>query len=294
MKASTEMERKMPSLEREFEVDQWLSDVANARCFDLSQSMQKGMPIHPAHPPFHITLNNRHGDVLRSCGHSSANELMVTSTHSATHIDSLCHVSDHGELFGNIDASETQSGVALFKHHGAETIAPIFRRGILLDVAKVKGVDALEPAYEITVADLEASVASAKVELLQGDIVLVRTGWASLWADSPRYLGLNSAGAPGPGVAAGQWLGSRKPFAVGSDTSAFEVMNHHNITLEVHMILIAQNGIHIIENLNLEELSKNDCSEFAFVGLPPKIVGATGSPLRPIALCGRKVSASKN
>lgn len=268
----------------QFDLEQWLAGVAVAQCFDLSQPMQKGMPIHPAHPPFHITLNNRHGDVLRSCGHSSANELMVTSTHSATHIDSLCHVSDHGKLYGDLDAVDAQAGVGLFKNHGAETIAPIFRRGVLLDVAKTKGVAALEPAYEIAVVDLEDSMAAAEVNLFPGDVILVRTGWASFWSDNPRYLGLNSAGAPGPGLEAGRWLARLKPFAVGSDTSAFEVMNHHNVTLEVHMILIAQSGIHIIENLDLEELSQSGCTKFAFVGLPPKIVGATGSPLRPIAL----------
>lgn len=273
-----------PVDETTFGVDRWLRATARARQIDLSHPMQKGMPIHPAHPPFHITLNNRHGDVLRCCGHSSSNELMVTSTHSSTHIDALCHVSEHGALYGKHVAADEQAGTDLFKVHGAETIDPIFRRGVLLDVARVRGVDALEPAYEITVADLEAAEAASGTELATGDVVLVRTGWSSYWSDSPRYLGLNSAGAPGPGVAGGHWLAKRRPFSVGSDTSAFEVMNHHNITLEVHMILIAQNGIHIIENLALEELSRAASGPFAFVALPVRISGATGSPIRPVAL----------
>jgi kynurenine formamidase len=274
----------MTIVEATFGVDGWLRATAQARQIDLSHPMQKGMPIHPAHPPFHITLNNRHGDVLRCCGHSSSNELMVTSTHSSTHIDALCHVSEHGALYGKHIAAEEQAGTDLFKVHGAETIDPIFRRGVLLDVARVRGVDALEPAYEITVADLEAAQAASGTELAEGDVVLVRTGWSSYWSDSPRYLGLNSAGAPGPGVAGGRWLAERRPFSVGSDTSAFEVMNHHDITLEVHMILIAQNGIHIIENLALEELSRAAPGPFAFVALPVRISGATGSPIRPLAL----------
>lgn len=268
----------------EFATEAWLGAAAQARQIDLSHPMQKGMPIHPAHPPFHITLNNRHGDVLRCCGHSSSNELMVTSTHSSTHIDALCHVSEHGALYGKHVAADEQRGTDLFKVHGAETIAPIFRRGVLLDVARALGVDALEPAYEVTVADLEKAEALAGTSLRPGDIVLVRTGWSAYWSDSPRYLGLNSAGAPGPGVAAGRWLAERRPHSVGSDTSAFEVMNHHNITLEVHMILIAQNGIHIIENLDLEELGREARGAFAFVALPVRIAGATGSPIRPIAL----------
>lgn len=267
-----------------FSAERWLAATARARQIDLSHPMQKGMPIHPAHPPFHITLNNRHGDVLRGCGHSSSNELMVTSTHSSTHIDALCHVSDHGVLFGKFEAEREQRGVDLFKAHGAETIAPIFRRGILLDVARTLRVEALDPAYEITVSDLEASQAACGTAIEDGDIILIRTGWSKFWSDSPRYLGLNSAGAPGPGVAAGRWLAERKPFSVGSDTSAFEVMNHHDITLEVHLILIAQNGIHIIENLDLEALSGAAHGAFAFAALPIRISGATGAPIRPVAL----------
>lgn len=267
-----------------FSVASWLAASQAARQIDLSHPMQKGMPIHPAHPPFHITLNNRHGDVLRCCGHSSSNELMVTSTHSSTHIDALCHVSDHGALFGKFQATEVQAGTDLFKVHGAETIDPIFRRGVLLDVARVRGGEPLPPAYEITVEDLETAEAQSGTTLAEGDIALVRTGWSQFWSDSPRYLGLNSAGAPGPGVAAGHWLAARKPFSVGSDTSAFEVMSHHNITLEVHLILIAQNGIHIIENLDLEELAAAEPGPFAFVALPVRISGATGSPVRPLAL----------
>ncbi|GGF82590.1 cyclase [Azorhizobium oxalatiphilum] len=268
----------------DFQPEAWLGAANAARQIDLSHPMQKGMPIHPAHPPFHITLNNRHGDVLRCCGHSSSNELMVTSTHSSTHIDAICHVSEHGALYGKYEASEQQRGIDLFKVHGAETIAPIFRRGVLLDVAATRGVSALEPAYEITVADMEAAEKASGTTIQPGDIALVRTGWAQYWKESQRYLGLDSAGAPGPGVEAGHWLAARKPFSVGSDTSAFEVMNHHNITLEVHMILIAQNGIHIIENLNLEDLSGVAKGAFAFVAQPLRISGATGSPIRPLAL----------
>ncbi|MFG1293146.1 cyclase family protein [Xanthobacter versatilis] len=271
-------------LSRAFDPNAWLTAADGACRIDLSHPMQKGMPIHPAHPPFHITLNNRHGDVLRCCGHSSSNELMVTSTHSSTHIDALCHVSEHGALYGKFDAGEQQQGTDLFKVHGAETIDPIFRRGVLLDVARSRGVAALAPAYEVTAADLEAAEAASGTTIEAGDVVLVRTGWAAYWSNSPKYLGLDSAGAPGPGVEGGQWLAARKPFSVGSDTSAFEVMNHHNITLEVHMILIAQNGIHIIENLALEELGAAVPGPFAFVAQPLSITGATGSPIRPIAL----------
>jgi len=260
-----------------------LESIKNAKKFDLCQPIMKGMPIHPAHPPYHITLNNRHGDVIRACGHSSANEMMVISTHAGTHIDGLGHVSDHGKLVNGVSAEENQKGTELLKELGAETIPPIFTKGVLLDVAAYKGVSELAEAYEITVEDLEETTKSQNVNVNEGDVILIRTGWGKFWNQKNKFLG-GEQGAPGPGVEAGKWLAKWKPLAVGSDTSAFEVMNHDNITLEVHMILIAQNGIHIIENMNLEELSKNQKYEFVFIATPIPFVGATGAQIRPIAL----------
>lgn len=252
--------------------------------YDLSQPMVKGMPIHPAHPPYHITLNNRHGDVVRTCGHSSSNEMIVMSTHSGTHIDAICHVSDNYKLYGDIDALDAQRGIELHKKLGAEDLEPVFNRGVLIDVPKYLGVEQLDPAYEISVEDLKGSLKYQNIEIEQNDIILIRTGWGKYWDDSEKYLGSTSKGAPGPGFEAAKWLARKKPLAVGSDTSAFEVMPNENITLEVHMILIAQNGIPIIENLFLEDLSKINGYEFMFISIPIKFVGATGSPIRPLAL----------
>lgn len=260
-----------------------LNTLKNSTKYDLSQPIVKGMPIHPAHPPYHITLNNRHGDVIRECGHSSSNEMIVISTHAGTHIDSLCHVSDHGKLYNGEDAEEAQKGTQLFKTLGAETIGPIFARGVLLDVAAYKQVVELDEAYEITAEDLEGTMKAQNVTIEEGDVILIRTGWGKWWDQASQYLGGHD-GAPGPGVGAGKWLASYKPFACGSDTSAFELMSHENITLEVHMILIAQNGINIIENLYLEELSQSKNYTFTFVALPIPFVGATGAQIRPMAL----------
>lgn len=90
-----------------------------------------------------------------------------------------------------------------------------------------------------------------KVVINEGDVVLIRTGWGKYWSERSKFLG-GEEGAPGPGVKAGNWLSQWEPLAVGSDTSAFEVMDYKNITLEVHKILIAQHGIYIMENLNLD------------------------------------------
>ncbi len=266
------------------DVDAWIAMTGGARMIALDHPLQKGMPIYPTHPPFHITLNNRHGDIHRGCGFSSSNELIITSTHTSTHIDALSHVSENGMLYGGVDAAKAQQGTELFKEHGVETIAPIFRRGVLLDIARAKKVDVLEPADEVTVADLELAVKNAGASFRQGDVIFLRTGWTKHWSDSRRYLGLDSAGTPGVAAPGAEWLAAKKPFAVGNDTAGFEQIVQTNITMDAHRILLAQNGIHIIENLDLEELATSGASVFAFVTLPLRIKGATGSPLRPVAL----------
>ncbi|HMN52192.1 MAG TPA: cyclase family protein [Xanthobacteraceae bacterium] len=266
------------------DVDAWLSLTNSARMIALDHPLQKGIPIYPTHPPFHITLNNRHGDIHRGCGFSSSNELIITSTHTSTHIDALSHVSENGMLHGGVDAAKAQQGTELFKEHGVETIAPIFRRGVLLDVARVKNVEALGAAEEITAADLEAALKAVNVSINPGDVILLRTGWTKHWSDSRKYLGLDSAGTPGVAAEGAEWLAAKKPFAVGNDTAAFERVVQTNITMDAHRILIAQHGIHIIENLELEELAACGRADFAFVTLPLRIKGATGSPLRPVAL----------
>lgn len=266
------------------DVDAWIAMVRGARMIALDHPLQKGMPVFPTHPPFHITLNNRHGDLNRGCGYSSSNELIITSTHTSTHIDALAHVSENGMLHGGVDAAKAQQGTELFREHGVETIQPIFRRGVLLDIARERGVEVLEPADEITVGDLEASVRTAKVAINPGDVILLRTGWTKHWTDARKYLGLDSAGTPGVAAAGAEWLAAKKPFAVGNDTAGFEQIVLTNITMDAHRILIAQHGIHIIENLDLEELAGCGRADFAFVTLPLRIKGATGSPLRPVAL----------
>jgi kynurenine formamidase len=266
------------------DVDAWIAMTAGARMIALDHLLQKGMPIYPTHPPFHITLNNRHGDIHRGCGFSSSNELIITSTHTSTHIDALSHVSENGMLYGGVDAAKAQQGTELFKEHGVETIAPIFRRGVLLDIARTKKVDVLQPAEEVTVADLELATKNAGVSYKSGDVIFLRTGWTRHWSDSRTYLGLDSAGTPGVAASGAEWLAAKKPFAVGNDTAGFEQIVQTNITMDAHRILLAQNGIHIIENLDLEELATLGASVFAFVTLPLRIKGATGSPLRPVAL----------
>jgi kynurenine formamidase len=253
---------------------------------ELGQPLFTGMPSSPNHPAFRMTLARRHGDMMRPDGSSAANEVLITGGHVGTHIDALSHVSFQGKLHGGIDAAEAQAG-GQFREHGAERIPPLVRRGVLLDVAAARGADSLDPGYGVTAADLAEAARQAGAEPGPGDVALVRTGWARHFANADRYIGHDS-GVPGVTEEAAQWLADRQIVAAGADTTAFEQIPAgagHRL-LPVHRLLLVERGIYIMEHLNLEDAASRGLTEFVFVTAPLRIVGGTGSPIRPFAVVG--------
>jgi kynurenine formamidase len=253
--------------------------------YDLGRPMFGGMPQSPNHPAFSHTLPRRHGDVVRADGGSAANDLLVTGTHVGTHIDALAHVSHDGRLHGGADARAAGLG-GRFLEHGVHTIAPMIGRGMLLDVPAALGAQACPPGYEITPADLAACAAQQATEPGQGDVALIRSGWGRYFGDgTQRYLG-HESGVPGVGEAGARWLADRGVLAAGADTIAFERLapaSGHAL-LPAHRVLLVEHGVYIIEALALEELAAASVHEFTFVLTPLNLVGATGSPVRPLAV----------
>ncbi|MGH2843148.1 MAG: cyclase family protein [Solirubrobacteraceae bacterium] len=267
--------------------DRLLEAIAwGVRIYDLARAMEAGMPQSPNHPEFRTVLARRHGDRVRADGGSAASDLIVTGSHVGTHIDALSHVSHDGRLHGGIRAAEAQLG-GRFSRLGVETIAPMVCRGWLLDVPSALGLGACEPGYEITEADLERAGREQDVTPEPGEVILIRTGWARRWADPVGYVGHDS-GVPGPGEAAARWLAGKMPRAVGADSIAFEQLapGAGHALLPAHRVLLVEAGVHIIETLNLEELAHANVHEFTFVLTPLPLVGATGSPVRPLAVVG--------
>jgi kynurenine formamidase len=117
-------------------------------------------------------------------------------------------------------------------------------------------------------------------------VILIRTGWGQLFGDPEAFVG-RSAGVPGPGSDAGDWLAAHRPRAVGSDTLAFERIppGEGHALLPVHRLLLVQRGVHIIETLALESLAASAGYQFVLILVPLPLTGATGSPVRPLALC---------
>jgi kynurenine formamidase len=246
-----------------------------AKTYDLGQPYYVGMPHHPVHPPFLFGLVKQHGEYTGPAGNSSASESLALGGHVGTHIDALCHFSCGGKLYGGEEAAAVQSYTGGLRKHSIDTIAPIFRRGVLLDFA---AHGPLPQDFEITPAHLDS--AAQGVAIRPGDVVLMRTGWAVYWDDAARFI--REVRGPGPGLAGARWLSARGVFAAGSDTVAFEKVPDPSMPVHVH--LLVESGIHIIECLNMEELAAAGVHEFLFVAIPLKIRGATASPIRPVAV----------
>jgi kynurenine formamidase len=251
--------------------------LAEARVYDLEQPRFQGAPTFPAHEPgFVLALHRRHepgGGEPRT----SASALLTMAEHSGTHIDAFCHQAVHMRMHGGVAVDPAVQTSRGFTRLGADEIPPLCARGVLLDLPALGAVPHHVPAEHL------ARAAAAHGEPRPGDVVLVRTGNGAHWEDRARYEG-------GPGIApsASRWLAERQPLAVGADNLAWDLPDCHDpelgCTLPGHVILLVRAGVYILENLNLESLARDGVHEFAFICLPLKMRGATGSPVRPVAM----------
>jgi kynurenine formamidase len=199
-----------------------------------------------------------------------------------TQFDGFAHQTIGAGMYNcfKVDEAATRNG---FEKLGIENAGSLITRGVLVDVAALKGADILPDNYEITVQDIEQALERQKLKLQSGDAVIIHTGWGKLWGkDNARY----ARGCPGIGVAAAEWLAKQDPMLVGADNIGVEVSPNPDpkVSLPVHQIMLVVNGIHLLENLKLDELAAKRVYEFAFIVQPLKIQGGTGSTVAPIAV----------
>ena len=199
-----------------------------------------------------------------------------------TQFDAFSHQTIGDSLYNcvKLDSVATRNG---FTKLGVENVGLLMTRGILIDIAGAKGVPMLAGNYEIMPTDLEAALARQKLTLEPGDAILIHTGWSRLWGkDNAQY----SKNSPGIGVAAAEWLARQNPMLVGADNSSVEISPNPDpkVSLPVHQIMLVVNGIHLLENLRLEDLAAKQVYEFAFILQPLKMQGATGSTVAPVAI----------
>ena len=254
--------------------------IRRGEVIELGHVLHAQIPLGARHfdlypkPTAMNSLSNRRG---------SNEELVVTELGQVgTQMDGFSHQSIGNSLYNCFQVDETQTRAG-FTRLGIENVGTLMTRAVLLDIAKLKGVDMLAEDYEITTEDLQQALSSEDLTLEPGDAVIINTGWGRLWErDVPRFLGP----APGIGVAAAEWLVTQDPMIVGADNQPVEIQPNPDpmLSLPVHQIMLAVNGIHILERMRLEELAAQEVYEFALIIQPLKIQGATGASVAPVAM----------
>lgn len=286
--------------------EDFIRSVQRARIFDLSHTWDENSPIVGVNPPYSMTLNATHAGTRGTFDPDG--QLSFTSEiqqwsgqHGAPSIDAIGHIGHNGLLYGGVDAAKATSDTRGIGRSGVGAHLDIahypkdllVNRGVLLDVARFLHSDPLPPAFAITAEHLADTARHQGVRIRRGDTVLIRTGWGKLFtADPATYKGDNAAGV---GVSGAQYLVKQKARVVGNDTLTFEVRPPLAFPPEVplfqvfpvHMLLIPDNGINIIENYFLEEIAAAREYEFLLVVPPIKVRGGTGSALRSFAMVPR-------
>lgn len=277
--------------------DDLVRTVKSARLFDLSFVWSEQAPVLGLNPPFTFALNRTHRMTHEVFGQapgsrvSWASDIMYFSgQHGAPSLDAIGHVGRDLKLHGGVDATTaTSTPGGIGGNLGIEAFPSdlMLNRAVLLDVARhVAGgrSDPLPPGFEITGAHLDQTMKAQGVEVRAGDSLLIRTGWGQYFGkDNARYLGEQS---PGPGPDGARFIIDRKARLAGDDTATFEKRPaaFGKELFPVHMMLLADSGIYIAENVNLEPLGDAKAYVVLLVVTPLRIQGASGSPLRMLAL----------
>jgi kynurenine formamidase len=263
-----------------------LRQVAGGKVYDLGVDLFVGMPTCCAQwgdPSYQIWLTHAPARAAERERLSHSGDGVSMYTHTGTHIDTLSHFALEGRIWNRVSAGDAL-GARGWARSGAEKYPPIVARGVLIDVAGSKKLAQLPASYSITPADLQAALQAQGSKLKPGDVVLIRTGLMTLWPDPSKYRLANQAGLS---LEAAQWLvEAQKAMLLGADNfgvESFPSKESGNFA-PLHTYLLAERGVSLLEVLWLEDLARDRVHEFLFVASPLKLRGATGSPVRPLAI----------
>lgn len=248
---------------------------------ELGQVLSAGIPLSAGR---RFEVDTKRTNMNPQSNRRGSNEELVIAEvgQVGTQFDGFAHQTVGNSMYNcfKLDEISTRTG---FTKLGIQNVGALVTRGVLIDVAALKGVEMLADNYEITVQDLQQALAKQNLTLQPGDAVIIHTGYGKLWGkDNARY----SRGNPGIGIAAGEWLVRQNPILVGADTTPVEISPNPDarISLPIHQMMLVINGIHLLENMKLDELATKRIYEFAFIVEPLKIQGGTGSTVAPIAI----------
>lgn len=271
-----------------------LSNLDGNKIYDLSVEYYIGMPSWQTagDPHFQMWMTHTpHGtevDDPLSLGEEMNAHVSYTGSafsmyaHMGTHIDALNHFGLNGKIWNHFSA-EKHLGDRGWKKAGIEKVPPIIARGILLDIPTAKGLDELKPGYRVTEKDIQDTLKFQNITLAAGDVVLIRTGRMKHYHNAKAFM----ENAPGLGMSAARFLANKhQALSIGADNLSFEAFpsEEENNYVPVHTYLLAQQGVTIMELVNLEALAKDRIYSFAFIGTPLKIRGGDAAPIRPIAI----------
>jgi len=277
-------------------VDDFVHTVKGARVFDLSFVWTEQSPVLGLNPPYAFALNRTHKMTHEFFGQAPGSQLSWASDimyfsgqHGSPTIDAIGHIGRNLRLHGGVDAlaaTSTPGGIGADLGIEAFPADLLVNRVVFLDVARhVAGgrPDPLPGDFEIKGEHLEATMRAQGVEVRRGDSLLIRTGFGQYFTQRDKYLGAQS---PGPGPDGARWIIAKGVRLAGDDTATFErrPAAYGKELFSVHMMLLADSGIYIVEAANLEPLSDARVYVAVLVMTPLKIQGATGSPLRTIVL----------
>ncbi len=270
-----------------------LSLVRRGQIVDLEVTRFPGMPQGPAHVPFQV-ITHRTPQGLRNQADQPwltdntvnfgwLSEVIIATTHTGTHMDALAHITvgEDDHWFGG-NASSDLGDFGPMKNDASKMPA-LMTRGVLIDVPRSMNLDGLAAHQPVTASQLQAALAKQGTTLKPGDSVIVRTGQLRGWPDRSQaeehlHAGIDLGGA--------RFLADQGAVVIGSDGGCVENLpsttpgNPH----PVHIELLVERGIYILEMVNCEELANLQVYEFCLIALPLKIRGATGSMIRPIAI----------
>ena len=267
-----------------------LGSVKHGRMYDVSHEIHMGAPfMAPNQTPYLMSIwaswkdsiKRRRGMGMKNDAGTNLERIEMT-THVGTHIDALGHFSTGDRLYNGFCAPDVVTDWGLTAL-GIENAPPIITRGLVFDVAGLDGGPHLNPGRVVTPDDLARAAQAGGFRVEPGDVALIRTGWGRYFAvDNAKYL----QGEPGIDVPGAKWLIEQGIAAIGTDNMAVEVLPNpdHSLGLPVHQYALSQCGVYLIENLALEELARDRVSTVCFILLATKFKGATGSPVRPVAL----------
>jgi kynurenine formamidase len=260
--------------------------VRCGRVYPLALPVQQHkVPVFPGRAPALHFMTMDGGDYAAGQkakgGFQYTDDYLMLACHAGTHMDALAHVCSEGVMYNGFPASEVRSYGA--RRGGIDKVGAIFTRGVMLDVAALHAVPHLAAHHEVTAADLDACCRAQGISVGPGDAVLLRTGWLTVYPQDPNGFEREQ---PGIGLGTVDWFAERQVSMIAADNTAVEKVpaRHGEEHFPVHIRLLRDLGIHLMELLDLEALARDGVHEFLFVAAPLRITGGVGSPLTPLAL----------